>query len=180
MGWMAHDVPGTQGRGGGSLYPNQCARHHDRVPPTLQAVAAMVALGDQEPGHFPLSSPERLAQEYHFPALPQTGPVGANNSLSSMRQLAHCAFLDTLVSSNSRQEHDAMIEMLKAGRALGPAGRRCLLCQVNQAGVLLFPLQPPKGQSGSHLKLIASATQDQAVPAKEILKSQPSGAPRVS
>ena len=146
----------------------------------LQAVAAMVALGDQEPGHFPLSSPERLAEEYHFLALPQTGPVGANNSLSGMRQLAHCAFLDTLVSSNSRQEHDAMIEMLKAGRALGPAGRRRLLSQVNEAGVPLFPLQPPKGQSGSHLKPIASPTQDQAVPAKKILKSPPSGATRVS
>ena len=73
-----------------------------------------------------------------------------------------------------------MIEMLKAGRALGPAGRRRLLCQVNEAGVPLFPLQPPKGQSGSHLKPIARVTQDQAVPAKEILKSQPSGAKRVS
>ena len=144
----------------------------------LQGVAAMVALGDQEPGHFPLSSPERLAEEYHFLALPQTGHVGANNSLSSMRQLAHCAFLDTLVHSNSKQEHSTMMEMLKAGRALGPAGRK--LCQVNEAGVPLFPLQPPKGQSGSHLTLITSSTQDQAVPAKEVAKTLTSGATRVS
>ena len=113
----------------------------------LQVVAAMVALGDQEPGHFPLSSPERLAEEYHFLALPQTGPVGANNSLSGMRQLAHCAFLDTLVSSNSRQEHDAMIEMLKAGRALGPVESVRILQSLERASLMAEATNLEKRQS---------------------------------
>ena len=137
MGWMARDVPG--------------ACYHDRVPPQHEQYVGL--LEEVRPpsccGYGCTWQPGARAFPSILPrtpgALPQTGAVGANNSLSSLRQLAHCAFLDTLVSSNSKQEHDAKIEMLKAGRALGPAGRRRLLCQFNEAGVPLFPLQPPKG-----------------------------------
>ena len=108
----------------------------------LQVVAAMVAMGDEEPGNFPLKSPETLMEEFNMLALPGTGTNHGHDPVALAQRQLHSALKHS--SRTDPKAHQGMLNLLQQGRAAGPRARNDLLRQVNLNNVPVVPYH--KGQ----------------------------------
>ena len=68
----------------------------------LQIVMAMVTVGDEEPGNFPLASPPTLLEDYNMLALPGTGTHNDQDHMALARWQLRSALKHMLVA----QHHD--------------------------------------------------------------------------
>ena len=68
----------------------------------LQIVMAMVTVGDEEPGNFPLASPPTLLEDYNMLALPGTGTHNDQDHMALAKWQLRSALKHMLVA----QHHD--------------------------------------------------------------------------
>ena len=106
----------------------------------LQAVAAVMALGDSKEGEFPIQPPEHLAEDYNMLALPGTGSSGKGH-LSQLRLAAHTSLKHSAAAAP--EFHEGLLALLRPGKNQGPKARNKVLAAVNEAQVPLLPYHRP-------------------------------------